>query len=140
MALPTLSGETEKSLGRHTTSGVQVVRGKKSVGRWIRSNIPVGTTVELKGEPMYDFLAQLVDFVLPRLEDFPGVLLHPPAASNHSPSVTSGVASMGLAPQAMAFFPQIDAYPRTYGMYIHFVTTGVGAENLARALLSGFQL
>lgn len=43
----------------------------------------------------------------------------------------------------MAFFPQIevnlDAYPRTYGMHVHFVTnaTGVGAENRARAVVSG---
>ncbi|KAJ6584531.1 60s ribosomal protein l7 [Mycena capillaripes] len=146
MALRALSGETEKSLGRHAVSGVQIVRGKKSVGGWIRPNIPVGAKVELKGAPMYDFLAQLVELVLPRLKDFPGVLLPPPAASNHSPSAVSGVVSIGLAPQAMAFFPQIevnvDAYPRTYGMHIHFVTnaTGVGAENRARALLSGFQL
>ncbi|CAK5269775.1 unnamed protein product [Mycena citricolor] len=146
MALRAISGETEKAAGRHAVSGVQLVHGKKSVGGWIRPGVPVGAKVELKGAHMYDFLAQLVEFVLPRLKDFPGVLLPPPSTSQNSPSAVSGVVSIGLGPAAMAFFPQIevnvDAYPRTYGMHIHFVTnaTGVGAENRARALLSGFQL
>ncbi|KAF7338532.1 60S ribosomal protein L7 [Mycena venus] len=146
MALRVLSGETDKAAGRHAVTGVQVVHGKKSVGGWIRPNIPVGAKVELRGAPMYDFLGQLVEFVLPRLKDFPGILLPPPGASSHSPSAVSGVVSIGLTPQAMQYFPQIevnvDAYPKTYGMHIHFVTnaTGVGAENRARALLSAFQL
>ncbi|KAJ7032504.1 ribosomal protein L5 domain-containing protein [Mycena alexandri] len=146
MALRALTGETEKGAGKHAVKGVEVVYGKKSVGGWIRPDIPVGAKVELRGAPMYDFLAQLVEFVLPRLKDFPGILLPPPAASDHSPSAVSGVVSIGLTPTAMQFFPGIevnlDAYPRSYGMHIHFVTnaTGVGAENRARALMSGFQL
>lgn len=146
MALRTLSGETERAMGRHNVAGVQLVRGKKSVGGWIRPGVPVGAKVELQGAPMYDFLGQLVEFVLPRLKDFPGILLPPPGASSHSPSAVSGVVSIGLTPQAMQYFPQIevnvDAYPKTYGMHIHFVTnaTGVGAENRARTLLSAFQL
>ncbi|KAF7295903.1 60S ribosomal protein L7 [Mycena chlorophos] len=117
-----LTGETKKQAGRHKVGGVQVVYGKKSVGGWIRPNIPVGTKVELKGAPMYDFLAQLVEFVLPRLKDFPGVMLPPPSASEQSPSAVSGVVTMGLDPQALAFFPQIevnvDSYPKSYGMHI----------------------
>lgn len=146
MAMRALSGETERGAGKHAVQGVQIVRGKKSVGGWIRPNIPVGAKVELRGAPMYDFLAQLVEFVLPRLKDFPGIMLPPPGVSLHSPSAVSGVVSIGLPPTAMPFFPQIevnvDAYPRPYGMHVHFVTnaTGVGAENRARALLSGFML
>ncbi|KAJ7223902.1 60s ribosomal protein l7 [Mycena haematopus] len=146
MALRVLSGETERGAGRHGVSGVRIVQGKKSVGGWIRPGVPVGAKVELRGAPMWDFMGQLVEFVLPRLKDFPGVVLPPAGASQHSPSAVGGVVSMGLPPQAMQYFPQIevnvDAYPKTYGMHIHFVTnaTGVGAENRARALLSGFQL
>jgi len=46
----------------------------------------------------------------------------------------------------MGFFPQIevnqDSYPKMYGMHIHFVTnaSGLGAQNRARALVSGFQI
>ncbi|KAJ7205995.1 ribosomal protein L5 domain-containing protein [Mycena pura] len=146
MAMRALTGETEKGGGKHAVSGVQVVYGKKSVGGWIRPGVPAGAKVELRGAPMYDFLGQLVEFVLPRLKDFPGIMLPPPSASEHSPSAVSGVVSIGLSPAAMAFFPQIevniDAYPKSYGMHVHFVTNavGVGAENRARALLSAFQL
>ncbi|KAJ7728124.1 60s ribosomal protein l7, partial [Mycena olivaceomarginata] len=119
MALRTLSGETERAMGRHNVTGVQLVRGKKSVGGWIRPGVPVGAKVELQGVPMYDFLGQLVEFVLPRLKYFPGILLPPPGASSHSPSAVSGVVSIGLTPQAMQYFPQIevnvDAYPKMYG-------------------------
>ncbi|KAF7297551.1 60S ribosomal protein L7 [Mycena kentingensis (nom. inval.)] len=146
MAFRALTGATENAAGRHKVGGVQVVYGKKSVGGWIRPNVPVGVKVELKGAPMYEFLGQLVEFVLPRLKDFPGVKLPPPGVSQNTPSAVSGVVSFGLDPGAMGFFPQIevnlDAYPKMYGMHIHFVTnaTGVGAENRARALLSAFQL
>jgi large subunit ribosomal protein L5 len=119
MALQTLSGETERAMGRHNVTGVQLVHRKKSVGGWIRPGVPVGAKVELQGAPMYDFLGQLVEFVLPRLKDFPGILLPPPGTSSHSPSAVSGVVSIGLTPQAMQYFPQIEvnvnAYPKMYG-------------------------
>ncbi|KAJ6451577.1 60s ribosomal protein l7 [Mycena sanguinolenta] len=146
MAMRVLSGETDKGAGRHGVSGVQLVHGKKSVGGWIRPGIPVGVKVELRGAPMYDFIAQLTEFVLPRLKDFGGVVLPPAGASTRSPSAVGGVVSMGLPPAAMQYFPQIevnvDAYPKMYGMHIHFVTnaTGTGAENRARALVSGLQV
>ena len=146
MALRALSGETEKGGGQHAVSGVQITKGKRQVGGWIRPGVPCGAKVELKGQAMYDFLGTLVDFVLPRLREFDGIPL-PYAGSNlHKQSSVSGVVSLGLPPDAMQYFPQIevnvDAYPRQYGMHIHFVTnaTGVGAQDRARALLSGFQL
>ncbi|KAL0960992.1 hypothetical protein HGRIS_005987 [Hohenbuehelia grisea] len=146
MAIRALTGETYKGGGRHTSEGIQIVRAKKSVGGWIRPGVPVGIKVDLKGPAMYDFLGTLVDFVLPRLRDFPGVVLPPQSSSVNSPSAVSGVVSFGLPPAAMGFFPQIevnlDSYPKSYGMHIHFVTnaTGLGAQNRARALLSGFQV
>lgn len=146
MALRALTGETYQGGGQHAVAGVQVVKGKKAIGGWLRPGIPVGVKVELKGPAMYDFLGTLVEFVLPRLRDFNGVVLPPPSASPNSPSAVSGVVAFGLPPTAMGFFPQIevnlDAYPKSYGMNIHFVTnaTGLGAESRARALVSGFQV
>ncbi|KAJ3573470.1 hypothetical protein NP233_g2419 [Leucocoprinus birnbaumii] len=146
MALRALTGESHKAGGRHKVEGVQLVRGKKSVGGWIRPGVPVGAKVVLKGQSMYDFISTLVEFVLPRLREFNGVVLPPESSSSSSPSSVSGVVSFGLPPQAMGFFPQIevnqDSYPKMYGMHIHFVTnaTGLGAENRARALVSGFQI
>lgn len=146
MAIRALTGESHKAGGRHAVEGVEIVRGKKSVGGWIRPGVPVGVKVELKGQSMYDFIGSLVEFVLPRLREFNGVVLPPQSSSVNTPSAVSGVVSFGLPPQAMGFFPQIevnqDAYPKMYGMHIHFVTnaTGLGAENRARALVSGFQI
>jgi len=146
MALRALTGETYHGGGKHAVQGIQIVRGKKSVGGWIRPGVPIGVKVDLKGQSMYDFLGTLVEFVLPRIRDFPGLILPPPSASANSPSAVSGVVAFGLPPNAMGFFPQIevnlDAYPKPYGMHIHFVTnaTGLGAQNRARALVSGFQI
>ncbi|TFK39076.1 ribosomal protein L5 domain-containing protein [Crucibulum laeve] len=146
MQLRALTGETHQGGGRHAVEGIQIVKGKKSVGGWIRPGIPIGVKVDLKGQAMYDFLGTLVEFVLPRLRDFNGVILPPQSSSTTSPSAVSGVVSFGLPPSAMVFFPQIevnvDSYPKTYGMHIHFVTnaTGQGAQDRARALVSGFQI
>lgn len=146
MAFRALSGETQGGGGRHTSEGVQIVRGVKTVGGWVRPGIPLGVKVDLKGPKMYDFLGTLVEFVLPRLREFPGIVMPPASASSNSPSAVSGVVSFGLPPEAMGLFPQIevnlDSYPKSYGMHIHFITNaeGLGAQNRARALISGFQV
>ncbi|KAI0681795.1 hypothetical protein C8T65DRAFT_723540 [Cerioporus squamosus] len=75
----------------------------------------------------------------PRLPGHPSRGSLQPSDKPHS---ASGVVSFGLPPTALGLFPQIevnfDAYPSTFGMHIHFVTSakGVGAQNRARALLS----
>ena len=146
MQMRALTGETHRGGGNHAVDGVQVVRGKKSVGGWIRPGIPCGVKVDLKGQSMYDFLGTLVEFVLPRLREFNGVLLPASSAAVNTPAGVSGVVSFGLPPNAMVFFPQIevnvDAYPKLFGMHLHFITNarGVGAQDRARALLSGFQI
>jgi large subunit ribosomal protein L5 len=146
MMLRALTGETEKGGGHHAVGGVEIVKGKKSVGGWIRPGVPVGAKVDLRGQSMYDFLNTLTEFVLPRLRDFNGIVLPPKSSSVNTPSAVSGVVSFGLPPSAMVFFPQIevnvDAYPQLPGIHIHFVTNarGVGAQDKARALVSGFQI
>lgn len=146
MMMRALTGESERAGGQHAVEGVQIVRGKKSIGGWLRQNVPAGAKVDLRGQSMYDFLGTLVEFVLPRLRDFNGVVLPPQSSSVNTPSAVSGVVSFGLPPEAMVFFPQlevnIDAYPNLPGIHIHFVTnaTGVGAQDRARALVSGFQI
>jgi len=146
MAFRALTGETKGGGGRHTAEGVQIVKGLKTVGGWVRPGIPLGVKVDLKGPKMYDFLGTLVEFVLPRLRDFPGIIMPPASASQNSLNAVSGVVSFGLPPAAMGLFPQIevnlDSYPKSYGMHIHFITNaeGLGAQNRARALISGFQV
>jgi large subunit ribosomal protein L5 len=79
MTLRALSGETENGGGRRGSTGVQIVRGVKSVGGWVRPGLPVGAKVDLLGSKMY--VDTLTEFVLPRLREFPGLLL-PPSSSN----------------------------------------------------------
>jgi len=146
MQMKALTGESFQGGGQHAVEGLQIVRGKKSVGGWLRPGVPVGVKVDLRGQSMYDFLGTLTEFVLPRLREFNGIVLPPASASVKTPSSVAGVVSFGLPANAMMFFPQIevnvDAYPKLQGMHIHFITnaTGVGAQDKARALVSGFQI
>lgn len=146
MQMKALTGENFQGGGQHAVQGVQIVRGRKSVGGWLRPGIPVGVKVDLRGQSMYDFLGTLVEFVLPRMREFSGIVLPPQSSAVSSPNAVSGVVSFGLPPQAIIYFPQIevnlDSYPKLYGMHIHFITnaTGIGAQDRARALVSGFQI
>ena len=146
MALRALSAETEKGAGRHTKKGVELIKAVKTIGGWSRKGSPVGVKVELTGPKMYDFMGSLVDFVLPRLREFPGIVMPAGSANMQTPAGVSGVVAFGLPPEAMGFFPQIevnvDSYPRLPGMHILFITNaeGQGAQNKARALLSGYQI
>lgn len=95
---------------------------------------------------MYDFIQSLVDFVFPRIREFPGIPLPPASASRTSPSAVGGVVAFGLSSNAMSLFPQIeanlDSYPRLHGFHMYFKTTAKGerAQEQARALLSGFRI
>ena len=146
-AFRALSGENEGGGGRDSSEGVQITHGRKTAHKWrIRPGVPVGVKVDLKGPKMYEFLGTLTEFVLPRLREFPGIILPPSSQSMATPAGVSGVVSFGLPPEAMGLFPQIevnmDIYPKSYGMHVHFVTNaeGTGAQNRARALISGFQI
>ncbi|KAI6030826.1 ribosomal protein L5 domain-containing protein [Pisolithus orientalis] len=145
-AFRALSGETENGGGRSSRGGVEIVKGKKAVSGWVRPGLPLGCKVTLKGPKMYDFIATLTEFVFPRMREFNGIVLLPASSTMRTPSGVAGVVSFGLPPEAMGLFPQIevnlDAYPKPIGFHVHFITNaeGAGAQNRARALLSGFQI
>jgi len=146
MAFRVLSGETYQGGGGKNREGVQIIKGRKSEHGWVRPGVPCGVKVEMTGDRMYEFLGTLVNFVLPRLREFSGVVLPPESKPQNTPAGVSGVVSFGLPPHAMAFFPQIevnvDAYLKMYGFHMHFITNaeGAGAQMRARTLLSGFQI
>ncbi|KAI9632583.1 putative 60S ribosomal protein l7, mitochondrial precursor [Dioszegia hungarica] len=147
MALRAISGETEEGDGRSGSTGVQVIVSKSGAAAFkLRAGMPVAAQVELKGEAMYDFIQSLVDFVLPRLREFPGFAIPLASASKTSPSAVGGVVSVGLPHTAMGLFPQIeanlDSYPKLHGFHMVFKTNQKGerAQENARALLSGFRI
>lgn len=51
-----------------------VKNAKKAISNFkLRAGMPVGLTVTLRGDNMYNFLEKLVDIVLPRVRDFRGI-------------------------------------------------------------------
>jgi large subunit ribosomal protein L5 len=147
MALRAISGESVAGGGRSGSSGVQIVKARKGAANWkLRQGMPIAAKVELKGDAMYDFIQSLVDFVLPRMREYPGVILPSPTKQQMNSNQISGTLSFGMAPTAMALFPQIEAnldmYSKMYGFHMYFVTNqrGKGSEHIARQLMSAFRV
>ncbi|CAD6583775.1 MAG: hypothetical protein TREMPRED_003651 [Tremellales sp. Tagirdzhanova-0007] len=147
MALRSISGEAVDGGGRSGSSGVQIVQAKVGAAAFkLRAGMPIAAKVEMKGDAMYDFIQSLVDFVLPRIREYPGVPLPSVSRSDSTASSLGGIVAFGLPAAAMQLFPQIeaniDAYPRLHGFHMYFKTNqkGVKAEAAARALLSGFRV
>jgi large subunit ribosomal protein L5 len=114
-----------------TVTGQQPVvnRARKSVaGFKIRDGMPVGLSVTLRNERMYDFLARLIHIVLPRIRDFRGI-----SATGFD---GRGNYSVGLKDQLI--FPEIsyDEVNQMRGFDITIVTTAKTDEE-ALALLKG---
>jgi large subunit ribosomal protein L5 len=84
-----------------TNMRVTTFPAKKSESAW---GLVRGTTIsckaELRGEDMYHFLSKVVDVVLPRFKDWPGV--------RGSSGDGSGNISFGLEPDMVALFPEIE--------------------------------
>lgn len=52
----------------------QVKNAKKAISNFkLRAGMPVGLTVTLRGDNMYNFLEKLITIVLPRVRDFRGI-------------------------------------------------------------------
>ena len=108
-----------------------VRRAKKAISNFkLRAGMPVGASVTLRRERMYEFLDRLVNFALPQQRDFRGV----PRRSFDG----RGNYNLGLKEQII--FPEIeyDKIDRVRGMNITFVTTAkTDEEALALLVLFG---
>nr|YP_009315393.1 Ribosomal protein L5 [Yamadaella caenomyce]SCW23848.1 Ribosomal protein L5 [Yamadaella caenomyce] len=102
-----------------------ICRSKKAIaGFKIRENIPVGITVNLRREKMYNFLNKLINLSLPRIRDFRGI------SSKHFDG--RGNYNLGLKEQLI--FPEVeyDQVDRIQGFDISIVTSAnTDAESLA---------
>lgn len=109
-------------------------RARKSLATFkIREGMPVGASVTLRGDRMWDFLDQLQSVVFPRIRDFRG--LNPKSFDGQ------GNYSFGLTEQLV--FPQVDYddVDQTRGMDVTIVTSAK-SDDEGRALLRalGFPL
>jgi large subunit ribosomal protein L5 len=93
-----------------------ITRAKKSIASFkLRENMPIGCTVTLRQDRMYDFLDKLVQIALPRVRDFRGV----------SPKSFDGRGNYTLGIREHIIFPEInyDKIDKIKGMNITIVTS-----------------
>ncbi|HXG64980.1 MAG TPA: 50S ribosomal protein L5 [Blastocatellia bacterium] len=122
----------QASMELATISGQKpiITKAKKSIAAFkLRTGMPIGVAVTLRGDRMYEFLDRLINAVLPRVRDFRGV----------SPRSFDGRGSYTLGIKDQLIFPEIDfnKVDRTRGMNISIVTTARTDEE-GRALLRQF--
>jgi large subunit ribosomal protein L5 len=102
-------------------------RSKKSIAAFkVRKGQPVGTSVTLRGERMWEFLDRLMAIALPRVRDFKGV----------SPKGFDGRGNYTLGLRDQLLFPEIDymKVDKARGMNVSVVTTAK-TDQEARKLL-----
>ncbi|KAK9470372.1 mitochondrial 54S ribosomal protein uL5m [Dipodascopsis tothii] len=109
---------------------------KTAVPGWsLKRRTRMGARVQIKGELMHQFLVNLVDVVLPRIKDWKGV--------KNSSGDKFGNISLGLQPQHVKFFPEVegagDLWARVPGLDITFVTSAQ-TDPEARTFLSSLGL
>jgi large subunit ribosomal protein L5 len=107
-----------------------VTKAKKSVSAFkLRTGMPIGCKVTLRGDRMYSFIDRLINVSIPRVRDFRGV----------SPDSFDGRGNYTLGIKEQLIFPEIqfDKIDKVRGMEVVFVTTAETDEE-ARELLSLF--
>jgi large subunit ribosomal protein L5 len=93
-----------------------VTKAKKSIAAFkLRQGMPIGVTVTLRGDRMYEFFDRLVSIALPRVRDFRGV----------SPKSFDGRGNYTLGLRDQLIFPEIDyaKADKARGMNVTIVTT-----------------
>jgi large subunit ribosomal protein L5 len=104
-----------------------ITRAKKSIAAFrLRSGMPIGAKVTLRGERMYEFFDRLVSAVLPRIRDFQGVPRN--AFDGH------GNYTLGFKEQIV--FPEIDydKVDKIRGLQVCIGTTARTDEEARRFL------
>lgn len=114
-------------IGIITGQKAVITRAKKSIAAFkLRTGMPIGVMVTLRGTRMYDFLDRLFNVSLPRVRDFTGV----------SPKSFDGHGNFTLGLKEQLIFPEIDydKIDKIRGMEIVVVTTAENDEEGRRLL------
>jgi large subunit ribosomal protein L5 len=115
-----------------TITGQQpkVNRARRSVSNFkIREGQPIGASVTLRGERMWEFLDRLIALAIPRIRDFRGL----------SPKGFDGRGNYSFGVTEQLIFPEIDydKVMKVRGMDITLVTTAE-TDDQGMALLEAF--
>jgi large subunit ribosomal protein L5 len=125
---PKLIGSCAKELGQIVGQRPIVNRAKKSISTYkLRQGMPIGVSVTLRRDRMWEFLDRLVNVALPRVRDFRGV----------NPKGFDGMGNFTLGLKEQIVFPEIDydKVEKIKGMNISIVTTA-RTDDEARSLLA----
>ena len=117
-----------KDLTNITGQRPSVRRARKSIATFkIREGMPVGASVTIRGDRMWDFIDRLTSIVLPRIRDFRGL----------SPKSFDGRGNYNFGLTEQLVFPEIDYddIDQTRGMDITIVTTAQNDDE-GKALLT----
>jgi large subunit ribosomal protein L5 len=116
-----------KDMAQITGQKPIVTRAKRSIAQFrLRTGMPIGAKVTLRGQHMYDFLERTMRLALPRIRDFRGI-----ATRSFD---GRGNFSLGLHEQLV--YPEIDydKIDRLRGLEISIVTTAKTDEEGRRLL------
>lgn len=108
-------------IGLITGQKAVITRAKKSIASFkLRTGMPIGVMVTLRGARMYNFLDKLFNVSLARVRDFSGV----------SPKSFDGRGNFSLGLREQLIFPEIeyDKVDKIRGMEIVIVTTAKNDE------------
>lgn len=109
---------------------VQTLSSKDISNFKLRKGMPIGTTVTLRREKMYEFLERLINVTLPRIRDFNGVKSKFDGRGNYS---------LGISEQIIFPEIEIDKINKIMGLEVSFVTSA-NTDEEAFALLKEFGL
>lgn len=104
-----------------------ITRAKKSIANFkVRAGMPIGITVTIRGDRMYELFDRMVNAALPRIRDFQGVSLYS----------FDGRGNYSLGIKEQMTFPEIeyDKIDRIRGLQVTVVTTAQTDEEGKRLL------
>jgi len=129
----------DKKILEFSINELTAISGQKAIQRIsikdisnfkLRKGMPIGATVTLRRNNMYEFLERLIRVALPRIRDFKGVKSKLDGRGNY----TLGIEEQIIFPEI-----QLDQINKIMGMNITFVTTAQTDEE-AHSLLKEFGL
>lgn len=104
-----------------------ITKAKRSIAVFkLRTGMPIGVMVTLRGNRMWDFLDRLINIVLPRQRDFQGV----------SPDSFDGRGNYSIGLREQLVFPEIDydKVDKVRGLEVTIVTSAKTDEEARRML------
>ena len=119
--------EVRQELAAITGQMPKINRARKAISGFnLRQGDPIGVSVTLRGQKMFDFLEKLCRIVLPQVKDFRGV----------NPNAFDGQGNYTLGLKEQIIFPEVDysKVNHVHGLEITIVTS-TDSDDQARELL-----